>query len=96
MAAGNWLVPGTGKHAGQSRTSIKKSAVPLGQHSHHPDQVMPLARVADDAPVALPRPAPRAVRCCRCPERAALVDPANARAYCADHWISHVVLGQVE
>jgi len=35
-----WYAPGLGKKAGQSRTSIKKGAVPLGQHSHSPEAVL--------------------------------------------------------
>lgn len=94
MANNTWYAPGTGTRAGKSRTRIAKSAVPLGQHSHHPDQVMPLPeRVASATTAALAAPSRR---CARCPEHAALVEPVTGRAYCAAHWITCVVQNQLD
>jgi hypothetical protein len=80
---------------------ISRGAVPLGQHSHSPDQVMPLPA----APVAtttagvsgrLPSPAPTARGCACRLSPAALVDPTTNRAYCAGCWIVVMVQHQLD
>lgn len=83
---------------------IRRGAVPLGQHSHHPDQVLPLPIAPSGAPIAevahvfpdMPTPAPRALGCVCCPAMAALVDPVTGHGYCAAHWISGVVQRQLD
>lgn len=74
----------------QYRHGILRGAVPVGQHSHHPDQVLPIARVAHTFP-DLPTPARRGQRCCQCGGEAALCPPGSQLfydAYCAVCWLS--------
>jgi hypothetical protein len=77
----------------------RKGAVPLGQHSHSPAQVMPLPSPATTPATVhrtLPRSAPSARGCAICLAPAALIEPTTQRAYCTDHWISWVVQRQLD
>lgn len=91
-----WYVQGTGKRAGKSTTRISKSAVPIGQHSHHPDQVMPLPERASASPTPTAAPSAQGRRCASRREEAALVQPATGRAYCAACWVTCVIQNQLD